>query len=280
MSEVFNKQPPYQIPTEFVQLKGAKMSGSVGNVLTLKDWLAVASPDLFRFLFFSYKPNSAIDFSLSDNSFILLNDRFERSERIYSNQEKAENEKIGEKIKGAYELSVIKAQKEAPFRIPYSFAVQLVQIIDPAKKFNEIVGVLGQTGHIKATLSKNEENSLRSDLIKAKTWVEKYAPAEFRFSFLEAFGEKEKNSISQDARRLLAAVAKKAEGAKTADEIQQAIFSTAKENNIGSKELFRAVYLALTGKESGPKAGLLIFAFGKEKCVERLKEAAIQAPLA
>ncbi len=271
--DVFGKDPPYMIPTEFLNLKGTKMSGSVGNVFGLKQWLEVAPPDLFRFMFFSYKPNSAIDFSLNDNSFILLNERFERAERIYYGEEKAENERIEAKAKNAYSLSRMGGlSKKMPLQVPYSFAVQLTQLVDPEKRFNEITKLLKQTGHIKQKLSKDEEERLTSLLSFARTWVEKYAPEDFKLSFLESLSADELSRMDKDAKKLLPAIAASLSKEHSADAIQQAIFNTAKENSVAPKQVFRAIYLALTGKESGPRAGLLVLALGKEKCVKRLKE--------
>ena len=78
--------------------------------------------------------------------------------------------------------------------------------------------------------------------------------------------------MDDSARKLLPAVSKKLVGIDSADEMQQAIFEEAKANDVKPKQLFKAIYLALTGKESGPRAGLLILALGKEKCLARFKE--------
>jgi len=274
--DVFKKQAPYTTPTEFVQLKGAKMSGSVGNVFGLKEWLEVASPELFRFLFFSYKPNSTIDFSLADNSFILLNERFERAERVYYGKDKAENERIEKKLKNAYVMSVIgKASKKEPLQVPYSFSAQIVQLLDLEKGFEKITALLKQTGHLEEKISSADKKKLLKQFNRAKTWVEKYAPEEVKLSFLENLSDKEKSAMDEAARKLLPMVGERSVKLKSADDIQQVIFETAKSNNVPPKQLFKAVYLALTGKESGPRAGLLILALGKERCIERLKEAAI-----
>lgn len=274
MDTVFKKPMPFMVPTEFLQIAGAKMSGSVGNVYGLKEWLEVASPELFRFMFFSYRPNTAIDFSFSDNSFILLNERFERAERIYYGEEKAENEKTEAKIRKSYEMSCVgKPAKKKPLRLPYSFAVQVAQLMNPDKQRREIMAILEQTGHISGKVSKEEEKQLIRELFKARAWADKYAPAEFKISFLQQLSEKEKNSIAASAKKLLPLLAAEIKKLNSADEIQQAIFDLAKSNNVQPKDLFKAVYLSLTGKEAGPRAGMLILALGKEKSIQRLEEA-------
>lgn len=273
IKEVFGKEPPYQTPTEFVQLKGAKMSGSVGNVFGLKEWVEVASPELFRFLFFSYKPNTAINFSFSDNSFVLLNERFERAEKIFYGEEKAENEHIEARLKKAYSLSVIGSpKKERPFRVPNSFVVQLAQLMDPKTSFDEILSVLKQTGHVGEKLPDSDKEMLLGQLKKAKIWLEKYAPENFKTSFLETLSDEQTGQMDEKARVILPTVIEKLAGFDSADEMQQAIFDTAKANNVPPKQLFKAVYLCLTGKDRGPRAGLLILALGKEKCLARFKE--------
>ncbi|MDP6671183.1 MAG: hypothetical protein QGI60_05220, partial [archaeon] len=106
----------------------------------------------------------------------------------------------------------------------------------------------------------------------ARIWVEKYAPKDFKLSFLETLSADELTKMDEEAKKLLPAVAANLSKESSADAIQQAIFNTAKENSVSPKQVFRAIYLALTGKESGPRAGLLVLALGKEKCVNRLKE--------
>jgi len=275
IQDVFKKNPPYQIPTEFLQIGGAKMAGSVGNVVNLREWLSVASPELFRFMFFSYKPNTVIEFSLSDNSFVLLNERFERAERIYYGKEQAENEVIESKIKNAYAMAAIgKLPKKMPLRLPYSFAVQISQLFPAEKGLEEIIGVLHQTGHVPAKVSADGKKAIAQKIDLARTWVEKYAPAEFRLCFLEKLSDSEKNAMDSNARKLLKPIADGIAKLGSADEVQQAIFDAAKSAGVPPKLVFKAIYLALLGKDSGPRAGLLILALGKEKCVKRLMEAA------
>ena len=52
------------------------------------------------------------------------------------------------------------------------------------------------------------------------------------------------------------------------------VYDAAKESGLQPKDLFQALYLILLGKNSGPKLGSLIIAFGKGKCIARIKEAA------
>ncbi|MFH1696994.1 MAG: lysine--tRNA ligase [Candidatus Diapherotrites archaeon] len=270
--EVFKTNPPLQFPTEFLLLGGRKMAGSVGNVFTLSEWLTVAQPEMFRYLNFSYRPQKAVDFSLHDNSFILLNERYERAERIYYGKEKAENEKIAKQLKRAYINSRIGTPgKKMPVQVPYSFAAFLSQLMDPEKDLGKITEILAQTGHLGKNPSAEELRALKQKLISAKTWVENYAPDEFKVSFAKAV-PKEALEPARELRPVIESLLSLLPKAKTADEIQQIVFESAKQNNAQPRDLFKLLYLTLLAKERGPRIGTLIIALGKERVTARLKE--------
>ena len=272
MKTVFKKTPPYQVPTEFVQIGGAKMAGSVGNVIDLKTWLSVASPELFRYLNFSHHPNKGIDFSLTNNSFILLNDRFERAERIYYGAEEAENEKVKMHMSRAYELSKIgPVPKKAPPHVPFSYCTQLSQLIDPKKDFKKIVAILNSTEHIDKKTKKSDLDALNEKLLKAKHWAEQYAPEESKLAFAEKIDD-DFPKLTADQKSAFSAVSKELTTLNSAESIQQAFFDAAKANNLKPADFFRLAYLSLICKTRGPKIGSLILALGAERAKTRFSE--------
>ncbi len=272
LAEVFKRPPIFQVPTEFIQLKGAKMSGSVGNVISLGDWLEIASPELFRFLNFSTRPNSVIEINLEGNNFLLLDERYNRAARIFFGKENAENEKLQEQISRAYRQSIIgKPPKELPVQVPFSFAVLIAQLFDP-EKGKKIEELLLQTGHVEEKLSKEDSAFLALRLLRVRNWVEKFAPQEFRVKFLESAKDVDIKKISPVVKNVFSAVAVAVGKAKNAEELQGEIFAIAKNNLVEPKELFLALYNAFLGRDRGPKLGSLVFAVGKEKIIKRLEE--------
>jgi len=268
MKNVFKKEPPIQTPTEFIQVGGAKMGGSVGNVVDLKEWLRIANPESFRYLFLSNRPNHAIEFTIEGNPFILLNDRLERAEKIYYGKEKAENESIETKMKRAYEMSVIgEPPKEMPLRVPYSYAAQLAGMMDPKENFSQILESLVKTKHVPKEISKEEEEKLQIEFTKARAWVETYSPDK-----LINFAEKIDTSAFSEYKELFSKSISIIEKEESPDEIQQGIYEVAKELELQMKDAFKAFYQVLIGKERGPRLGMLIIALGKEKVLARLNE--------
>ncbi|MBU0635910.1 lysine--tRNA ligase [Candidatus Micrarchaeota archaeon] len=271
MKEVFKKKPPIQVPTEFIQIGGAKMSGSVGNVINLEQWLEVASPELFRFLNFSYKPNSVIEFSLTDNSFILLNDRFDRCERIYYDLEEAETKSMTQKLKRVYELSLIEKPGKRILQVHYPFLANIAQLFDPKKQLEQALEIFIQTKHLPKGLSTKEKGILQQKLERAQNWVNNWAPESYKISFLETMPSEV--SFSPEQRKTLDEISRAILKEKTPEAIQKAIFDISRNNTIEPKQSFKAIYQIVLGKKFGPKVGNLAFAFGKEKIAKRLQEA-------
>lgn len=273
MQEVFKRDPPVQFPTEFIQFKGAKMSGSVGNVISLGEWVEVASAELFRFMNLSTRPQRVLEFSFEPNSFFILDERFLRAERVYFEAEKAENEKIERQLKRAYVLSLLsKPPKEMPVQVSLSFAVFLAQLIDPKKNFGKIFDILSSTGHINRSLSLGEKKVLQDRFLRAKRWVEKYATPDQKVGFVESIDNEVAGRLKPQVKELFLVLAKKIPSLKTSEDIQKLVFEVAKQNNVEPKEVFESMYLVLIGKTRGPKIGSLVFALGKDKTVKRLLE--------
>jgi len=273
MTEVFKRPPIYQTPTEFIQLKGAKMSGSIGGTINLGDWLEIASPELFRYLNLSTRPNKVIELSFDDNNFLLLDERYSRATRIFYGKEKAENKKLEIQIKKAYKLSNIsKVQKILPIQVPFSFAVLISQLFNAQKEMPKIEKLLIQSNHIKKKLSANERTLLQRRILRIGRWVEKYAPENFKVKFLETVKNSDLNKIKKEVKEVFPSIIIAVKKSKNAEQLQAEIFNIAKKNQISPKILFSSLYLIFLGRERGPKLGSLVFAIGKNKIIKRLTE--------
>ena len=117
--------------------------------------------------------------------------------------------------------------------------------------------------------SEKEKAEAIHKLARAKHWVENFAQERYIVKFAE---EPQTAEAGPEITALLKGFAERIPELKTADEIQNAFYSTAKDAGEKPKELFRAAYLALIGKNYGPKIGTLILALGKERVQKRLKE--------
>ncbi len=244
---------PVPIFYEHLMVDGVKMSASLGNVVYPKDWATVSRPEALKYLYMK-KIMKSRSFSWRDIPVIEL--ELDRA--------------LASKGNRLVEYSKIKGRGLSAVPVDYSTIASLVQLFSDEKG---VLGVLSSMGLLPEKLSKGEKDSLSERIGFARIWVEKYAPEESKLSFLETLSDSQTSAMDAEARKLLSDVANEVETLSLADEIQQAIFETAKSNTVPPKQMFKAIYLSLTGKESGPRAGMLVLALGKEKCLARLKEA-------
>lgn len=269
MEKVFKKTPPVQVPTEFIQMAGQKMSGSKGNVISLAKWLSVASPELFRFMNFSYRPNTAIEFSLSDHSFILLNDRYDTAERIYYGVETDVDDAKIQKQKRLYEMAQIQKPNQRCLQVQYPFLASIAQLFDQNTQLENALTVFHQTGHLPGDLNKTEKEIIRKKLFLARNWALAFAPEQYKISFLP---NPLALSATPNQKKTLQEIAATLPTTKTVDEIQQMIYETSRKNSEQPKDVFKLIYQSTIGKDAGPKVGQLAIAFGKEKFAKRLSE--------
>jgi lysyl-tRNA synthetase class 1 len=261
VKEIFEAEPPYPIPYEWVSLKGARMSSSKGVVFTLPDWLEVAEPELLRFFIFRSKPMKSKDF---DPGLYLLNlyDEFDELERRYYQNSAGEQARI-------YEFSRIHAFPRQPQRIPVRFAAVLCQITNNPERIKEI---LIQKRVLLNPTELDWELAFRR-LEKARRWVEKYAPDEWKISIREVppangeLDEQQKFALGILAKRL-------EEGEKSPVEIHNLIYEVARACSLDPAKLFQAIYRVFLGRDNGPRAGNLLAALDRDFVIGRLRQAA------
>lgn len=273
IKEVFEKDPPVQIPTEFLQLGKAKMSGSVGNVINLGEWSKFSYPELFRFMYFSYKPSTVIEFDLQD-AFSHLNERFERAAKFYYGLEEIKTD-VDEKLKVAFANALIDSSRNFSKHVPLSLAVFVSQSVDVNSKKGLELGLELVSKSIPEfkNLSSAEKASFKEQLVKARYWADTYAPESQKFGLIEKIPSEIQARIPKTVYPALYHIAKQLPSlSDDPQKIQDLVFDSAKTNSLQPSQVYQALYLALIGKERGPRFGLLVLAVGKEKVIARLNE--------
>ena len=260
--EVFEGEPPYPVPYEWVSLSGQRMSSSKGVVFTLQDWLEVAEPELLRFFIFRSKPMKSKDF---DPGLYLLNlyDEFDELERRYY-------EDSGEEDARIYELSLVRPFPAKPQRVPIRFATVLCQVAaDPER----VRAILTQK-RLLVNPTELDWNLAFRRLEKARRWVEKYAPGELKITVKAELPE-EAGRLSEKQKSALGVLARRLEERERSPlEIHNLIYEVATECSVEPPQLFEAIYLSLLGRSRGPKAGNLLAVLDRKFAVERFRRAA------
>ncbi len=271
-SEVlFNYKPPLGEWNEWVSLKlhgkflgEMTASGFIG--ITPKEWLEIAEPEILKYLYISTRPHTAITIDL-DNLPVYY-ERYDEAERIYFGIEKIEDQRKLFNTKRAYELAQVKGIGKYIQKLPFTLACTLAQVFNvrEEKGMKKALEILKKKGFSKEALE-----YARRRLIRALNWIEKYAPERFKLKVLEDVS-KVRDSISKTQRKCLKRLSKVIKEMKKEDDFWTGIRKICEEEEIELKELFKAIYLVLIGKEEGPRFINLIESLGKEFIARRFEE--------
>jgi lysyl-tRNA synthetase, class I len=271
--EVFGNEPPANVPYEFLNIGGRKMSTSKGLGAAATEIVDVIPPEQLRLLFLRPKPNTAIEFDPHGTDAIPR--LFDESDRLAAATD-------GRDVRGelppdhdrVFMFSLVEpdadaAAEAAAYRPAFSHLALLEQI--PGVDVNERV-----TTEKGSPLSEREEAIVDERRHAARAWLAAYAPEAARLSVQQdppsAIGE-----LDETQRSYLGSLADRLEDAGSAwsgEAVQAAIFGLAKEQGLPAGRGFAAVYLAFLGRTNGPRAGWLLAALERPFVVDRLRQAA------
>jgi len=265
--ELYKKDHPIDLKYDFITVKGegGKMSSSLGNVITLKDCLEIYEPEIIRYLFASTKPNKEFFISFTLDVLKVYED-YDKTERIYFDEDLIENKKKYLKELRIYELSQVKdIQKKLPLQPSFRHLTNLVQIHE---------------GDIKKVIEEYK-TFIKSDFDRKKVetrarcawnWINKYAPEDMKFKVHDKISKEIKEKLSKEQKEAIKILINKLEKNKY-DEgtLFEEFYNICQELKIDNKIFFKGVYLALIGKERGPKLAGFILTIGTKDVISLLK---------
>lgn len=237
------------------------MASSKGLGLKGRDVKSLLPPELARFLFCRTDYRQAVEFDPVGT--MAIPDLFDEYDRCY----RAFIEASDETLARTFEMSQIGElpKKEKTFLPRFRDVVNYVQManVDVLKKFEEIKG---------ASLNGVEQRLLEERVIYAKVWTSSYAPEEFRLQMSGQLPEKAKE-LTEQQKGFLKEVVSLVKEKEDPEELQLALYNLAKKLGVDVKKSFSAIYIALIGKEFGPKAAWFLLQYPKEEVIKRLEEA-------
>lgn len=261
--EVFRGVTPLNIPYEFFTLGGAKMSSSKARGASAVEVADMLPEELLRFLMVRNRPERHIDFSPEGGTLPKLFDFFDEAAEITHGRKASD---VTGDIKQALHFSVIDPRHEQDFFRPrFSRCAFLVQM--PQLDFlDEIAKLKG------SPLTEDEKSETVRRAEFAKKWLKEYAPENDKFEVQKALPALAK-TLTADQKKFLKEVADLLQEKDwQGEELHAAIHELRKKSPLEAKEAFRAIYIVLLGKTSGPQAGWFLEALPKTFVVKRFKE--------
>jgi lysyl-tRNA synthetase class 1 len=257
--EVFEREPPINVPYEFLNIGGRKMSTSKGRGAAAHEIVDVVPPEQIRFLFLRQRPNQVIEFDPEGTDAIpRLFDEFDRFADATAGRDVRGDLPPGFDRVFAYSLLSPDADADAEaaaFRPAFGHLALLVQSpgIDLRRRIEAEKG---------SPLTPRELEILETRAAAARAWLETYAPESARIVVRRDSVPPEAGDLHVDQRRFLARLADRVASAATApasgDDWQSLIFDIARAEDVPPRRAFEAIYLAFLGRPNGPRAGWLL----------------------
>jgi lysyl-tRNA synthetase, archaeal and spirochete len=271
--EVFEREPPLNVPYEFLNIGGRKMSTSKGRGAAAHSIAEVIPPEQLRFLFLRPRPNQAIEFDPEGTDAI---------PRLFDEFDRYASATAGREVKGeltpGFEATFRHAlldplanvtTEAAAFRPAFAHLALLLQIpgVDVA------AGIEAEKG---SPLTERERAILDQRVASARAWLDGYAPDSARLAVLRDALPGAASALSPEQRSFLAELSQAAgrEAPTGGDAWQSLIFVLATQDELPARRAFEAIYLAFLGRPNGPRAGWLLASLESGFVLRRLDEAA------
>lgn len=251
---VFQITVPFNIPYEWILIRGAKMSSSKGVGTSACEFTRLFPANVGRFLFVSRNYSQVIDFDPQGMAIPDLFDEFDQAARIYWGLEKGD-----QRLGRAFQLSEV-AKMQTGFLPRFRDLAMWMQYpeLNLAEEFAKVKG---------EALTEAELKLLEERQTYAQLWLEHYAPEEYQLTVRKELPAAAQELTAAQKEFLLQLSELLSSRSWQAEKLQQAIFELAKDG-IGAKAAFSAIYLLLLGKQAGPRAAWLLLNTDK-KLLER-----------
>jgi lysyl-tRNA synthetase, class I len=260
--EVFDHEPPLNIPYEFLQIGGKKMSSSKGSGASSKEISDLLPAELFRFLLIQKEPNKVVEFDPNGETVPVLFDNYdEYAKKYYAN--------VGDDFARAFYFSQLPENRKSiterhlPRFSTVAFISQMPHV-NPAQEIEKLQEI---------TLTDDDKKELDHRINYVRRWVENFAPNEYKFEIQEKVpvGAQDLSDLQKDAIRKLLDYIKSAE-TLDGQALHTKMHEIRSEKGIEPKEFFSAIYLSILNRTSGPKAGWFLSVLDKDFLVKRFEE--------
>jgi lysyl-tRNA synthetase class 1 len=271
--EVFEREPPLNVPYEFLNIGGRKMSTSKGLGAAAHSFVDVVPAEQVRLLFLRPRPNHAIEFDPNGTDAIpRLFDEFDRLAAATAGREVRGDLPPGYASIFRYSLvdpGADVAAEASAFRPAFGHLALLAQIpnVDIRARVEAEKG---------SPLTEREAEILEERLRAARAWLESYAPERAVVAVRQDVPIAAIAELDDDQRRYLTELAAAAEagaGPASGESWQDVIFRVAAAMSLPNGRAFGAIYAAFLGRPNGPRAGWLLASLDPAFVVERLRVA-------
>ena len=270
--QVFEREPPLDIPYEFLNLGGRKMSTSKGVGAAAHEIAALLPPTILRFLFLRHRPNHAINFDPQGDTIPRLFDDFDRfADSTAGRPVRGELPPDADRI---FALSLADPDADAlteanRYRPPFGHLALLLQVPGP----DVLERLESEKG---AALDDAEQKIALERIAAAEAWLRDFAPPEAKLAIQYDSLPQSASGLTEAQGRYLSSLADavEQEDPQGGESWQALIFRKSQDLEMKAGEAFGALYRVFLDRPNGPRAGWLLASLDRAFVVNRLREAA------
>ncbi len=258
--ELYNYEPPFNIPYEFFLVGGKKMSSSKGRGSSAKDMSDLFPAEVFRLALIGKEINQQVDIDPEGDSVPRLYDWHDDLSELV-------RQGVADDFTRLYaytKLPATRAGAGAPWQLRFSQVAFMAQMPH--------ISLLTEAEKIKGSpLTTDERALLEERETYALYWLSTYAPLQYQYRLQESLPEGlELSDLQITALTLLADFIAKEE--RDGEALHLRLHELKTEIGITPRELFTALYRVFLNRDSGPKAGWFLSVLPREY-VERMLRA-------
>lgn len=259
MKDVYEAEPPLSVAYDFINMAGdnKKMSASKGTGLDALEAAELMPAEVMRYFILRSPPLKRLYFD-PVNGVVQLMDEY-AAFAAKQDKDASEEQLLYVSTRGIEHKTVS--------RVPFSLLVASYQAA--LKDLNVTLEIVGRTEY--ADVAQEDAAIIKDELKFIDAWLQKRAPEDVKFELQEHVDE---SKFSEIQKQFMASLADKISDApEDADGawFHQAIYEHKDDSGLSPKELFVTLYIAIIGKESGPRAGWFLSILPRDWLIERLK---------
>ncbi len=260
--EVFEHEPPLNIPYEFFLVGGKKMSSSKGRGSSSRDIADLLPPALFRLALIGREPKRAIDFEPEGDTLPVLFDEYDKLATKYFSGVEDDDTRLFHFIHAPQERKGI-FNRFLPRFSQIAFLVQMPHM-DLVQEVERMKG---------GELTEEDKKEIDTRATYAKRWLETYAPEDFKYTLQEQAPQSTR-SFSPEQKQALKKLFEYVEAHERLDgqELHTTLHAIKTETGIDAKAFFSALYQSFLGRDSGPKAGWFLSVLDRAFIIDRLRK--------
>ncbi len=261
--ELFDFEPPFNIPYEFFLVGGKKMSSSKGKGSSAKDMADLFPSSIYRLALIGKDINQQVDVDPEGESVPRLYDWHDDLGQLV-------RDGVADDFTRLYEYTKLPSERAgstAPWMLRFSQVAFIAQMPH--------ISMHTEAERVKGSPLTDEEKALLDEReTYALYWLSTYAAPEYQYRLQESVPAE--ITLTSEQKHALGLLADFLEtGPKTGEELHQKLHELKTEAPIPAKELFSALYRVFLNRESGPKAGWFLSVLPHEHVMNMLRTASV-----